>query len=424
MWGRRNSILLVVAFKTEQILTVNLLSTIPSKTLMKNLPPRSLKNTFVSNSETTGIAIKQLSFFGYAAAGLTLLATGFILGSLLKTPNLQLPGGTRAAENTSQACSLDVETLPNSSQPIEAQVELADCAVNAGLEQVKVQTSIGRLGAAWWVEVSPDGRTLATVSGNVAEIRDFNTQEVLHTLEGHTDVIHAIAISSDGKTIATGGADKVIKLWNLETGELLQTLVGHVGVLWSVAFTPDGQTLASGGGDSTIRLWDLKTGQLTRTLTGHQDRLFPVAFSPDGQILASGSKDTTIKLWDWQTGRPLRTLSGHTDAVRTLAFDPTGEQIASGSWDGTIKLWDVQTGEELNTFLGHVNNIISVTFSPDGKTLASGGIDHTIKLWDLNNQTLLATLNGHLDWVLAIAFSPDGTLVSGGRDGTIAIWRK
>ncbi|HEY9627623.1 MAG TPA: caspase family protein [Coleofasciculaceae cyanobacterium] len=381
----------------------------------------------VSQNDTTSVALKHLSVFGYAGIALAILGAGFALSSLtgLVNPNLlnSFNSATETAGNQ-EACDRPLETLPGSKQPMQAQLSLPNCKAGAAWEQVKVQTFIGRLGAAWWVVLTPDGNTLASVSGNAVEVRDLRTGEIQHVLKGHTEIIHAIAMSPDGKTLATGSADKTIKLWDVQTGTLLQTLVGHAGVLWSMSFHPDGQVLASGGGDSTIRLWDLNSGQLLRTISGHKDRLFPVVFSPDGKTLASGSKDTTIKIWDWQTGKMLRNLPGHTDTVRALVFDAKGERLASGSWDGTVKLWDVQTGEELNTFTGHVNNVVSVAFSPDGKTIASGGIDNTIKIWDLESQTLLASLKGHLDWILSVTFSPDGkTLVSGGRDGTVAVWK-
>lgn len=372
-------------------------------------------------SESTLAARKQLSVFGYVTLALAMLAGGFALGSL--TGNGQFLQRLNPIAQTTKPCNFKANTLPTSQQPMNAQISFPNCMAGTSWQQLQVQTFVGRLGAVWWVALTPDGNTLASVSGSAAEVRDLRTSKILHVLKGHRDVIQAIAISPDGNTLATGSADKIIKLWNLPTGDLLQTLTGHAGVIWSLNFTPDGKILASGGGDSTIRLWNVQTGQILRTISGHKDRLFPVVFSPDGTILASGSKDTTIKLWNWKTGKMLRNLPGHKDTVRALVFDPEGKRLASGSWDSTVKLWDVQTGEELNTFTGHINNVVSVAFSPDGKILASGGIDNTVKLWDLDKQTLLATLHGHLDWVLSVVFSSNGkTLVSGSRDGMVAVW--
>lgn len=382
-------------------------------------PETLIKPSSPHKSEPTLTARKQLSVL-YTTLALGILAGGFALGSLTRNGQF-LQRLNPIAQTTS--CNLKVNTLPTSQQPLNAQISLPNCMAGKSWQQLQVQTFVGRLGAVWWVALTPDGNTLASVSGSAAEVRDLRTSKILYVLKGHKDVIQAIAISPNGNTLATGSADKTIKLWNLPTGELLQTLTGHTGVIWSLNFTPDGKTLASGGGDSTIRLWNVQTGKIFRTISGHKDRLFPVVFSPNGTILASGSKDTTIKLWNWQTGKMLRNLPGHTDTVRTLVFDPKGERLASGSWDSTVKLWDVQTGEELNTFTGHINNVVSVAFSPDGKILASGGIDNTIKLWDLDAQILLATLHGHLDWVLSVVFSSNGkTLVSGSRDGTVAVW--
>jgi hypothetical protein len=126
---------------------------------------------------------------------------------------------------------------------------------------------------------------------------------------------------------------------------LLRTLTGHTDAVLSVAFSLDGRTLASGGHDHIIKLWDFASGQLLRTLTGHTYPVYSVAFSPDGRRLASGSLDKTIKLWDSASGKLLRTLTGHNDKVMSIAFSPNGHILASGSADNTSKLWDVASGQ-------------------------------------------------------------------------------
>ncbi|MEH1866510.1 MAG: serine/threonine-protein kinase [Nostoc sp.] len=280
--------------------------------------------------------------------------------------------------------------------------------------------------------------------------------------------------------------------------QCLHTLTVHSGTLSSVntlAISPDSHTLASGGDDKNIKLWDLNTQKILASLSGHSQAVKSVAFSPDGQILATASDDKTIKLWQVETLKEICTLLGHSHAVKSVAFSPDGQIIASGSWDKTIKLWDVNTGTEICTITGHQLQVNSVAFSPQGQLLASASYDRTIRLWhipalgrgrgagnrlavtctersrssvaereqeDMNSAelknhsqtaedippfplppvpspfppapfsliqnrpcySLLSTLSGHTWAVLTVAFSPDGqTLATGSDDNTIKLWQ-
>ena len=123
-------------------------------------------------------------------------------------------------------------------------------------------------------------------------------------LKAHLDTVHSLAISPDGKVLASGSGDDTIKLWSLPGGQLATTLTGHTNSVFSLAISPDGKMLASGSGDKTIRLWSLPGGQLVATLVGHAGVVSSLAISPDGKVLASGSGDKTIKLWSLVEGAP------------------------------------------------------------------------------------------------------------------------
>ena len=242
-------------------------------------------------------------------------------------------------------------------------------------------------------------------------------------LEGHTDAVWSAVYSPDGQTIASGGFDQTIRLWDQNGNPIGQPFEGHEDAIWSVAFSPDGQTVASASSDSTVRLWDLQGNQLSR-FEGHWGHVKTVAFSPDGTILASGDQSGVIKLWDRQgKSRTLQSEDKEESTVWSLAISPDGTQIVSGRDDGLIHLWTVQ-GQLLKTLRGHTGAIITMAFSPDGRLIASGGSDEIIRLWDQQGN-LLQELEGHTDSVMSLTFSPNGQwLISGGNDNTVRVWSR
>ncbi len=247
--------------------------------------------------------------------------------------------------------------------------------------------------------------------------------KLLRTLEGHQGRVFSTAFDPQGGTLASGGRDNTVKLWEVCSGKLLRTFKGHENWVASVAFDPRGGTLASGSHDNTVKLWEARSGKLLRTLEGHQAAVHSVAFDPPGGTLASGSEDSTVKLWEVCSGKLLRTLEGHRDKVYSVAFHPKGETLASGSADSTVKLWEPRSGKLLRTLEGHENWVLNVAFDPQGGTLASGSGDNTVKLWEARSGKLLRTLEGHISWVNHVAFSPDWRLLaSNSSDHTIRLW--
>ncbi|UKZ75874.1 hypothetical protein TrVFT333_003570 [Trichoderma virens FT-333] len=253
---------------------------------------------------------------------------------------------------------------------------------------------------------------------------DYHWSPYLQTLEGHREEVLSLAFSADGRYLASGSSDRIIKIWDATTGKVQQTLKGHSDEVNSVAFSPDSRYLASGSRDSTIKIWDTTTGKVQQTLGGHIRQVNPVAFSPDGRYLASGSWDNTIKIWDTTTGKEQQTLKGHSNVVTSVAFSPPdGRYLASGSSDRIIKIWDTTMGKEQQTLKGHSNVVTSVAFSPpDGRYLASGSWDNAIKIWDATTGKEQQTINGHDGQVRSVAFSADGRYLASGADLAIKIW--
>jgi WD40 repeat protein len=275
------------------------------------------------------------------------------------------------------------------------------------------------------------------------------------TFRGHTHGVWTVAYAPDGLTLASGGVDRLVRIWDIETGRLLKSLRGHTRDIRAALYTPDGQILATGSEDRTIRLWNPQTGEPTKLLfTRYDHNVCSLSFSPDGLMLARGSHNKDIKIWEVATGTELMTLLGkdqydHHWSV-CVAFSPDGIHLASGNDIGKIKLWEVlPSGEEKVLHDGHWREtsadvtedrgffvedeggfqkpmefwIGAMTFTPDGKILITGSRDSSIKFFEMPHLTEIRTLKGHAAWVRSLAVSQDSKLlVSASDDQTIKLW--
>jgi WD40 repeat protein len=234
----------------------------------------------------------------------------------------------------------------------------------------------------------------------------------------------SVAFSRDGRTLAAGGTDGAIQLWDMPGGQARATLTGHTGAVWSMEFSPDGRTLATGSDDGTVRLWDVAGKQERHRLSAGKN-VSSLEFSRDGHSLASGSGDGTVRLWDVASGRRRATLPvrAETDPYWSIKFSPDGRTLAVGTDRHEVRLWDVASGQPGPTLTGHTAYVWAVAFSPDGHTLASASDDHTVRLWEMPSGKPRTTLTAHTDGVRAVAFSPDGrTLATGSNDHTARLW--
>jgi eukaryotic-like serine/threonine-protein kinase len=201
---------------------------------------------------------------------------------------------------------------------------------------------------------SRDGRYLVTGRSNgVVQVWDARDGREIGVLGTHLGVVRGVAFSPEreGRFLASASADGAVKLWDAtrlgdveKTGSQkpIRTFPTHVpGAGLNVAFSPDGKRIAIGDMDYVVKIWELDTGKELATLRGHSGDLYTVAFSLDGRWVASGGEDSTVKVWDSNTGKLLRSFRGHTGLVNSLAFTPDGKRLVTGSRDRKVKFWDV-----------------------------------------------------------------------------------
>lgn len=332
------------------------------------------------------------------------------------------------------------------------------------------------------LEAAPERALREALNAYAREATPF-TEETLHLvaqhaplraiLAGHRQSVLAVAISPDGRTLATAGSDRTILLWELPAGTLRRRLVGHRDQINALAFSPDGNSVASAAGpsDPAIRLWDVTSGAARGSLTGHTSAVTDLAFSPDGTTLASVSGidatevdgDGSLRLWDvarraeravlqigephlarvqfsadgemlvvvgraavavWRPARDqVQKMTASPAGLTAADMNPDGTLLALASGDGRIRLHDLAGGSAERTLQVDSVSVTALRFSPHGRHLLSGHADGVLRLWDVVDGTVIHTYRGHSDEVLSLAFSADGqTIVSGGRDRQARLW--
>lgn len=195
--------------------------------------------------------------------------------------------------------------------------------------------------------------------------------------------------------LVSGSQDKTMKLWELpspqelagaaESGEVLHvekakvTVIAHAKEVNDVVVAPNNKYIASGGQDKLVRVWSFPETKLLGECKGHRRGVWCVAFSPIDQVIASASGDATVRLWNLKDFTPIRAFQGHTGAVLRVCFLHNGMQLMSSGADGLLKLWQIRTADCAATFDEHTGKVWCIDIV--GDRMVSGASDSKLCVW-------------------------------------------
>jgi WD40 repeat protein/serine/threonine protein kinase len=274
-----------------------------------------------------------------------------------------------------------------------------------------------------WVEevvLSPDGRMLAVSDYHALAVKlwDVRSRSPIKNLPcraGH----RTLAISSDGKFLASGALNQTVRLWDLSNYE--ETVHQCDSEVTSVSFSSDARIL-SATSKSGLKFWSVASGREIELIRGDTHSIHRAVFSPRGGLLAAHYQDAKLSVWDTNDATEVTSFDP-VPGISCLRFSGDGRIIAAGNFDGSTTLFDVKRGKPIGRLQGHAGAAKAVAFTPDSKTLAIASNDGTVKLWNVVTGKTTVTIVQHIGPVTGVSFSADGKLMAtSGADGTVRLW--
>lgn len=274
--------------------------------------------------------------------------------------------------------------------------------------------------------VPNSSKVISSYADDAVMVWNAETGTLLQTIKPATNGVYALAVSSDGAYMATGGNDGSIKIWNLATGELRQSITAHSGRVLDVHFNSTGTLLASAGSDRMIKLWDPQNGQISSVFSGHTDSVFAVRIHPNGTLIASGGKDKTVRLWNIGSTSQQWSKSFLSEKINAVAFSLDGNNLAVGqtsAFGNPIVVLETTTGDTATYFARLSSTSTCLEYTPDGRSLLSGSDDGFISLFHRTLPFVNVHRSSGLASLTSLALHPSGSMfATGSSSGTVTLW--
>ncbi|XP_075147671.1 autophagy-related 16 isoform X2 [Haematobia irritans] len=264
--------------------------------------------------------------------------------------------------------------------------------------------------------------------GGLGYMKSANPTNIYMKFEAHETESHAVRWSPIERVIATGGADRKVKLWDVGKGsaEPRAILGGSSAGINSVDFDSTGTYIIGTSNDYGARVWTVADNRLRHTLTGHSGKVMAAKYIQEPVKVVTGSHDRTLKIWDLRSIACIETKFAGSSCNDLVTTDSLGSTIISGHYDKKIRFWDIRTEKQADDVLMNAK-ITSLDLSKDCNYLICSVRDDTIKLLDLRKNQVISTFsNEHFklscDWARA-SFNMNATKIAcGSSDGVIYIW--
>ena len=260
-------------------------------------------------------------------------------------------------------------------------------------------------------------------TGPVARPENVLLEPVIVT--PRTSAVTAMAASPWTSLLAVAG-QKQILLYDTDTHELAGILPYPEGYARSLKFSANGSLLVMGGGRGGklghAIVWDVKTGKRVTELGKEFDQVMSADISPDHRKVVLATNAKKVKCFDVATGDQLYLISKHTEWVTGADFSPDGILLATSDRNGNVFVWEADNGGEFYSLGQHKGSVTDLAWRADSNILASCSADGVITTWEMKTGKQVASWGAHGGNVQSVSFLPDGRLVSGGADGTTAMW--